>query len=51
MLLDGQSPFVLGGDGGLAWLTGTTLTWLLAGIAVFAFGERFAKRGGSLSRY
>jgi ABC-type multidrug transport system permease subunit len=51
VLLNGQSPFALGGDGGLAWLAGTTLAWLLAGVLMFAFGERIAKKKGSLSHY
>lgn len=51
VLLDGHSPFVFGGDGGLVWLTGTTLAWLAAGVMVFAVGERVAKQRGSLSRY
>jgi ABC-2 type transport system permease protein len=51
VLLDGRSVTSVGGDGGLAWLVGTTAAWLLGGILVFRFGERTAKRHGSLSRY
>ncbi|MGD9891917.1 MAG: ABC transporter permease [Dehalococcoidia bacterium] len=51
VLLDGQSFFTLGGDGGLIWLTTTTGAWLIAGALTFHLGERTAKRRGSLSRY
>ena len=51
VLLDGRSVTTLGGDGGLAWLFGTTAAWLVAGILVFWLGERTAKRRGSLTRY
>jgi ABC-2 type transport system permease protein len=51
VLLDGQSFFTLRGEGGLIWLTTTTLAWLIAGVLAFHLGERTAKRRGSLSRY
>lgn len=51
VLLDGQSFFTLRGDGGLIWLTSTTVVWLIAGAVAFRFGEQTAKRRGSLSRY
>lgn len=51
VLVDGRSAFPLGGDGGLLWLAGIGLAYLLAGIIVFSLGEAAAKRRGSLARY
>ncbi|MGH2560846.1 MAG: ABC transporter permease [Thermomicrobiales bacterium] len=51
VLLDGRSFTTMGGDGGLVWLTATTVGWLIAGALVFQLGERAARRQGSLSRY
>lgn len=51
VLLEGRSFTTMGGDGGLVWLTATTVGWLIAGALAFHLGERTAKRQGSLSRY
>ncbi len=51
VLIDGGSVTSLGGDGGLAWLVGTTAAWLVGGILVFRFGELTARRRGSLTRF
>ena len=48
---DGRSVATMGGDGGLIWLSATTVAWLLAGIVTFRLGEGIAKRQGTLSRY
>jgi ABC-2 type transport system permease protein len=51
VLLDGRPFATLHGDGGLIWLTATTVAWLIAGALAFHLGERTAKRRGTLSRY
>ncbi len=51
VLLDGRSVTTMWGDGDLAWLTVTTVAWLMAGTLVFRLGEQTAKRRGTLSRY
>lgn len=48
VLLERQPFDVLWGDGGLVWVVATALSWLAFGIASFKFGERLAKRRGSL---
>ncbi|MGH2532634.1 MAG: ABC transporter permease [Thermomicrobiales bacterium] len=51
VLLDGRSFSTMSGNGGLVWLTATTVAWLVAGALAFHLGEQTAKRNGSLSRY
>jgi ABC-2 type transport system permease protein len=50
VLLDGRPVATVRGDGGLAWLSATTVAWLLGGALAFHLGEQTAKRQGSLSR-
>ncbi|MGH3712811.1 MAG: ABC transporter permease [Micromonosporaceae bacterium] len=49
-MLDGE-PIPFWGPGGLAWLTATSVGWLIAGGVAFTLCERVAKRHGSLTRY
>jgi ABC-2 type transport system permease protein len=49
-MLDGQ-PLPTWGLGGLVWLAGTSIAWLVVGALVFAVAERVARRQGSLARY
>jgi ABC-2 type transport system permease protein len=49
-MLDGH-PLPTWGMGGLVGLTVTSTAWLVIGAAVFAIGERIARRQGSLARY
>ncbi|MGH2811838.1 MAG: ABC transporter permease [Actinomycetota bacterium] len=48
-LLGEKALATLWGDGGLVWVTVTAFSWVVLGIASFKWGERFAKRRGSLS--
>lgn len=48
VLLEGGSFDVAWGDGGFVWVVVSAFAWLLVGIFAFGFGERVAKREGSL---
>lgn len=51
VLVDGQQSFSLQGDGGLLWMSGAALGYLLMGTIVFSLGEAKARRQGALARY
>jgi ABC-2 type transport system permease protein len=50
VMLDGDT-LAWGGTGGLAWMLGTATAWFAAGLLVFRFCERIARRQGSLSHF
>ncbi len=50
VMLDGNT-LGWGGTGGLAWMLGTAAAWFVAGLLVFRFCERMARRQGSLSHF
>jgi ABC-2 type transport system permease protein len=50
VLLDGNT-LTWGGSGGLAWMLSTAAAWFAAGLLVFRFCERTARRQGSLSQF
>lgn len=51
VLVNGQPAFPMYGDGGVLWLVGISLAYLLAGIIAFSLGEAAARGRGSLARY
>lgn len=51
VLIGGKGSFQLGGDGGLLWMIGISVAYLLVGVLVFNLGESIARRHGSLGRY
>lgn len=50
VMLDGDT-LAWGGTGGLAWMLSTAAAWFVAGLLVFGFCERIARRQGSLSHF
>ena len=50
VMLDGNA-LVWSGTGGVAWMLGTAAAWFVAGLLVFRFCERIARRQGSLSHF
>ncbi len=50
-LVGGKTSFQLAGDGGLLWMVGISVAYLLVGILVFSLGKSMARRQGSLGRY
>ncbi len=51
VLIGGKESFLVVGDGGLLWMFGISVAYLLVGILVFSLGESIARRQGSLGRY
>ncbi len=50
VMLNGDS-LAWAGTGGLTWMLGTAVAWFAAGLLVFRFCERIARRQGSLSQF